>query len=386
MNLLQEFDLSATVLIERAIEQVGLEDFGHPGLSPEFFNMVDEINTSAQLTPLGRSAREHHLIHLLCNRLKIEEYSKLNPAVHDVPIRSPIIIVGLPRSGTTKLHRLLAKDPQFNFLALWQCFSPVPLSEHQDDLNARIGYADDFCREIAARSPDFFAAHPIYASEPDECHTLMQHSFMTEAVEAEMRLPDYIMRLSDANHRPMYEQHAHLIRTIAHAHSMPDAPWLLKGVYHGASLDILLSLHPNATVVYCHRDPVQTISSYASLVCNLRALLSDAVVPEQVGPEILHHLSTHLDRTMKVRDKIPTQQIVDVPYSEIVSDIWGVVEKIYGAAGLHLSLEGRLSMEQWDSCNPQHVLGVHKYDMRQYGLTAEMISNSCQSYREAFIL
>lgn len=376
--------LSATGLVERAKEHVGLEVFGTPDLAP-FYDMVEEINRSAALTPFGVAAREQHLHHLLCNRLRAAQYIKHNPQIDDYNIVSPVIIVGLPRSGTTKLHRLLARDPQFNVLPLWQCFSPVPASAANDELEARVQYAEGFCAEIAKRSPDFFSAHPIFSKEPDECHTLMQHSFMTEAVEAELSVPDYVRRLSRADHRPMYEQHASLIRVIAHAHALPEAPWLLKGVYHGSSLDIILSLHPEATVVYCHRDPVQTVASYASLVTNLRVLLSDAVVPTEVGPEILSHLSEHLSRTMTARHKIPAARIVDVPYAEIVDNVWGVIEKVYGRAGLNLSSSARESMEQWDNTNPQHVLGKHKYDAGEFGLSVDMIADSCRSYREAFI-
>lgn len=390
MSVLRSSDLANHIEADRLIEQscagTGLSNFGDPALDPPFFAMVDAINESAALTPQGAEGRRHHIKHLLSNRLKLNEYIRQNPNVTASEINTPIFIIGLPRSGTTKLHRLMAKDPQFNSTPLWECFSPIPALDGSDDRAERFGYADTFCRALADECPEFFAAHPIFADEPEECHALMQHSFQTESIEAELRIPDHIHWLSELDHTPMYEQHALILRVLGQVRQHPGRPWLLKGVYHAISLDIILALHPSAVIVHCHRDPVDTIASYASLICKMRTMLSDHVDPRQVGPEILAHWSFHLERALEVRDRVPNDRIIDVPYAEIVGDIRGVVEKVYHTAELQLSCEAVEKMTNWDDDNPQHKLGRHRYTAEEYGLSSGQIAEHCSSYRSRFIL
>jgi len=377
--------LDANQIIEQARAETGLSDFGAPQLDPPYFEMVDSINETAALTPEGAEGRRQHIKHLLANRLKLTEYLRRNQGIAEADIGTPIFIIGLPRSGTTKLHRLIARDSQFNTTPLWECFSPVPALDG-DDSHTRFNYADNFCHAMAETCPEFFAAHPIFAKEPEECHALMQHSFLTESIEAELRIPDHILWLSRLDHRPMYEQHALFLRVLGHARKRAEAPWLLKGVYHAISLEIILSLHPTAVIVHCHRDPVDTIASYASLIAKMRSMLSDDVKPGQVGPEILAHWSQHSSMAVEVRDRVPDDRIIDVPYSDIVHKVPSVVEKVYRKAGLELSASAIEAMNQWDSQNPQHSHGHHRYSAEEYGLSPEKIAEQCSAYRSRFIL
>jgi len=173
---------------------------------------------------------------------------------------------------------------------------------------------------------------------------------------------------------------------LGHARQRTSAPWLLKGVYHAISLDIILALHPNAVIVHCHRDPVDTIVSYASLISKMRAMLSDDVDPLQVGPEILGHWSLHMEKALQVRDWMSDDRIIDVQYADIVTDIQAVVEKVYRKAGLELSAPTVEKMTNWDDEHPQHKLGRHRYSAEEYGRSSEKIVEQCSSYWSRFIL
>lgn len=378
--------LSAMKLIEAARGTGGLGDFGEPALSPVLERMVQAINEEGRLSERGAAGRSQHMVHLLANRLRLTNMLKATPALATAPLGRLVVIVGLPRSGTTKMHRMLTRDEQFNTIMTWECLSPVPLSSDADERKMRMQIGEGFCNAFKTYFPEFYAVHPIEAHEPEEDMVLMQHSFLTESLDAEMRVPGFIEWLKSQDHAPMYRQFGLFLRALADQHGKVGQPWLLKGTYHGIYLDVLLKVFPDARIIYFHRDPVATIASYASLVSKMRRMLSDEVDNREVGQELLRYWSWHQHRMLQVRDSLPDGSILDVSYSDVVRSASSVAERMYEFAGLELTSTARAAMAAWETENAQHRHGKHEYVTTEYGITDAQIADACAEYRRRFII
>lgn len=377
--------LSAPQLIAAACAATGFDDFGEPPLSPVLDRMIQAINEEAYLTRFGSTARGEHIVHLLSNRLRLMETLRRRPELAQQPLGRLVIIVGLPRSGTTKMQRMMARDERFNTILAWECLSPVPLSDDPSERQQRIQIAESFCNAFKTNLPAFYAAHPIEAHEPEEDMVLMQHSFLTESLDAEMHIPGFIEWLKTQDHAPMYRQFGLFLRVLADQHGKVGQPWLLKGTYHGIHLDVLIEAFPGARIVYFHRDPVETIASYASLVSKMRHMLSDQVDNREVGQELLRYWSWHQHRMLQVRDSLPDGAVLDVAYPDIVRNAGEVAERMYAFAGIELTNQARAAMTDWEAGNAQHRHGKHEYVTTDYGITPEKIAESCFEYRRRFI-
>lgn len=375
--------LSVEQLVAAACGATGLSDFGEPPLHPALDHIVTGLNDEARLNVPGRAGREQALIGVLVNRLLLQARLTAQPDLLDDPVGTPVVVVGLPRSGTTKLQRMLAADRRLNSIKFWECLSPVPLSDSPDDVATRIGFATAYS-DALRQSPEFFAAHPVIPEEPEEEMVVMRHSLLNESLDAEVRVPSYIRWLQGQDRGPMYAQLAVFLRLLARQHDKIGDPWILKGTYHGAHLDTLLEHLPNARIVYCHRDPVQTIASYCSLVSKMRRLSSDDVDEHDVGQELMNFWPAHLEQTLAARARVPAENILDLAYTDIVADGLGAAERIYDFAGLELTEQARADLAGWNADNAQHKHGRHSYDVTDYGLTDELIAQACDQYRKQF--
>ena len=377
--------LSVADLIAAARAATGLEDFGEPSLSPVLDRVVQAINEEGRLSERGAAGRSQHMVHLLSNRLRLMDILRRRPALAEAPLGRPIVIVGLPRSGTTKMHRMITRDDRFNTIMTWECLSPVPLSDDPNERQARISIGEGFCNAFKTHFPVYYAAHAVEAHEPEEDMVVMQHSFLTESIDAEMHVPSFIEWLKTQDFEPMYRQFGLLLRVLADQHGKAGQPWLLKGTYHGIHLDVLLKVFPDARIVYFHRDPVDTIASYASLVSKMRHMLSDDVDNREVGQELLRYWSWHQNRMLQVRDALPAGTILDIGYPDIVRNAAKVAERMYEFAGIDLTDTARASMAAWEAENMQHRHGKHEYVTSDYGITSEQIATACAEYRRRFI-
>lgn len=378
--------LNTNEMIETACTSTGLKDFGDPPLFPALEVMVKSINEEANLTDFGAEMRRQKIIQLLVNRLLLSEMLKKQPELNETQLGPQLIIVGLPRSGTTKMLRMLCRDKRFNNIALWENAFPIPLSDSPDDRKKRIDFGQAFCDAVQQAAPGFYAVHPIDSEEPEEEMVLMHHSFLTEAIDAEMYVPTYQEWLQQQERRPMYKQLRTWLKVLANEHHKPNDPWILKGTYHGPYLDILLELFPEAKVVYSHRDPVDTISSYCSLVARLRSLLSDSVDKQAIGPEMLATWSSQQNNMMHARARADDSRILDLGYPDIVRNMSEIIERVYEFAGIELTDEVKATFAVWEQENAQHKHGKHEYKTEEFGISREDIAQSFKDYREEYIL
>ena len=383
-------DFSAnTLLAEASARAGGLDDFG-PGDYREALDVLAvALLDEAKLSDQGRALLREKLLGQLVNRLVLEEHCKRHPEILDQPIDDPLVIVGLPRTGTTLLQRTLAVDPQFSKAQWWETRYPVPLpGEAIEQPSQRIERARAEVAGMIEFLPQLLAIHPLDAEQPDEEFMLMEHSFLC-AMDAYVNVPSYTAWLDRQDQAQVYR---YLKRTLqflqwqqARRGTAPGRRWLLKSPQHLHTVELLFEVFPRAQVVLTHRDPGKTIPSLASFIHTLWQLYSDQVDPRAVGGQWNERMARALKHTMQVREGMPVGRFLDVRFEDTLNDPLGVVERIYAFAGLDLDADSRAAMQRWLADNGREKRASHQYSAEQFGLDEARLARDYAEYRRRHI-
>ncbi|HWY75208.1 MAG TPA: sulfotransferase, partial [Verrucomicrobiae bacterium] len=232
---------------------------------------------------IGKLALKNDVVRILCNRLLLEQDRQLYPGIAEQQIRQPLFIVGLPRSGTTLLHTLLAADPAHRVPSTWEVMSPSPPSA--ENRKQRIRRANRDLAMLRWLAPTFESVHATGAELPQECVSLISPTFMSDQFDTMYNIPSYRTWFFRQDLRPAYEYHRRFLQHL----QFPRSPerWILKAPAHMFAARALLSIYPDAKFVQLHRDPIEAVASVSSLVTILRRVFSDMVDPVQVGKDAM---------------------------------------------------------------------------------------------------
>jgi hypothetical protein len=358
-------------LIRDAVRATGCDDFGpEPFLAP-MRRVIDALEREAHLTWLGRTIARNELLRVLRNRLGLVAARRAHPEIARVAVHQPIVVVGLPRTGSTILHDILACDPAHRAPLTWECNEPCPAPEASTfESDPRIAASDAELAGVDRLLPGFKAMHPMGARLAQECVVLMQQTMCSVLFHNEYRVPSYQDWLDDPafDWRPVYAFHREQLQHLQWRCARER--WVLKTGAHMWSLDALLETYPNACVVQTHRDPVKVATSYASLTTLVRAMSSDAVDPREVAADWTPRLALALERAIDVRDsgRFAPERFYDVHFRSFLADPLAVVEGIYRHFGLELSGDAADRMRRFVDENPQGKHGMHRYAPAEYGL------------------
>lgn len=377
--------LGSDALMEAARAASGLVEFGDLGFVDRLDRYLDALRREARLSETGVAAEQGQLTRLLINRLRVHDALTRNPDAAKETVTDPVVIIGMPRSGTTKLHRLLARDDGFQILPLWKILNPVPLTPSGEP-DTRVEVADQFVGMLHQLSPTFAAAHPMDAREPDEEEFLMEQVFLSFAAFYLARVPSYQEWALKQDFDPWYRELHQILQYLQHTDGTAGKPWLLKAPSHTGHMDKIFQYFPNATVVHCHRDPQATVPSLCGLIRAARSLYSDSIDLPELGDWALDHWPAQFDIYLEQRERWEARgkTFIDVAYPDLVADAMPIAEDIYAASGRPLSAEARRRMRAWQDDNPQHKHGRHRYDLDEYGLTPARIDDSFATYRTRF--
>ena len=356
--------IRAVDLINTAKRRCGLDDFGGGDFFEGLSRLLDSCQREAQLNLVGRIVLRADLMRTLCSRLFIQRDRKAYPGIMRQEIREPLFIVGLPRSGTTLLHTLLALDPGHRVPLTWEVMTPSPPT--CDNEKRRIQRAISSCNCFNWLAPTFHHVHPVGAELPQECVSLMAPTFMSDQFDAMYYVPSYRAWFFRQDLRPAYEYHRHFlqhlqVRQIARR-------WVLKAPTHMFALPTLLAVYPDALFVQTHRAPLDAMASVSSLITILRRVFSDAVDPLTVCLEAIDYWSKTLERFLRERDRLADDRICDVNYIEIRQDPLAVVRRIYAYFGWSLSQHAEQRMRRTLASQPKERYRRHRYDLSQFGV------------------
>ncbi|MEX2255059.1 MAG: sulfotransferase [Acidimicrobiia bacterium] len=384
------FEVDA-VVAEAARRTGGLDDFGEgPFLEPMGL-FLDSLQREARLNELGRLiARERILLHTV-NRLDYVEDRKRFPAIAEERIVAPVFIIGFPRTGTTILHDILAQDPDSRAPLTWETMFPSPPPEAATfDTDPRIEQCAATlpnAKTETERDRKFRAMHPMGATLSQECVTMMGESMCTPLFHNQFRVPsfeDWVDTEADWSH--VYAFHERQLQHLQW-HNHRDR-WVLKTGAHMWGLEHLLRTYPDARIVFTHRDPVKSVTSYASLTTLVREAGSDEVDQFEIAQDWIARLDRVIAHAMEVRDAGPYPQATfyDMQFSDFVADQFAVVRDIYAAFDLPMTDEGAARMQAFIADNPKGKHGLHLYTPEEYGIDPDIVRETFRPYIERFDL
>lgn len=378
--------LQVQELLQAARERApGLENFGDDNYQQALEVLTQALNTEAKLSPAGIAMMRERLVGQLVNRLIMEDYFQRFPEIVQIEIEDPLVIVGLPRTGTTMLQRTLAVDPRFYSAAWWETRYPAPLvGEGPQDCANRIAMAKAEVVQTIEAIPQILSIHPMSATLCDEEFMLMEHSFLC-AMDAYADVPSYTDWLDQQDQRPVYMQLKKMLQFLQwqkhHRGEAQGQRWLLKAPQHLHTLEILLSVFPQAQVILTHREPAQTIPSMASMAHTLWQIYSDQPDPRSAGRQWNSRMARGIHHTMQVRDQEDAKRFLDIHFADTVAQPMEVLEKVYQFAGLSFTDKARADAMQWLNSNGREKRAGHDYSLETFGLSDQQMQADYAQYR-----
>ena len=370
---------SADELEDGAHAATGLDDFGSSYYREGLDRTVHALNTEAELNDLGRVMQHATISNALIQRLKIIDAYKAHPEIADEVVKGPIVILGLPRTGTTALGQLISADPQFRFLRTWESQAPTPppetATQHSDP---RIAQAAEGIAMIEQMFPDFLATTNAEPEGATECQDLMGMSFRTFHFDGVVRVPGYVDWLMGCDMSPTYTFHRDVLKLLQW-HCKPNL-WQLRTPVHMFALDAFVEVYPSAKFLWSHRDPAKVLGSVCSLIAYIRSWSSDHQDLVELGAEQLSWWVEGIRRATDFRRRFGNDRFVDVSFAELQTDPVNTVGRSYAQLGLTFGDAARASVQKWaDGHKPGHR-GTHIYDLADYGLTPEQVRAAFSDY------
>lgn len=382
---IRPWSLRPEVLLERARRRSGLADFGDPWFRDPLERLTGALESDAALSTLGRMIAQGDLVRLLENRLHLVDTLQHNPEIEAAPVRAPIFVLGLPRTGTTILHELLAQDPANRVPMTWEVMHPWPPPERATfDSDPRIARLDKHLAGVDRLIPGFQKMHPMGATLPQECVAITAHDFASMIFSTTHRVRGYQAWLEGADLRPVYVSHRRWLQYFQW--KCAAERWVLKSPGHLWSLDALLSIYPDARIVQTHRDPLRVVASLASLAALLRSMSSDDVDPRAIGAEWAPRLAAGLDAAMRTLDAaaLPPERVFHIQFREFIGREIDTVRALYTHFGLDLRPEAEERMRRFLAANPRDKHGAHQYTLAATGLDAATERRRFAAYVERY--
>jgi hypothetical protein len=376
-------------LLQSARKAAGLEDFGSEPFVEPMRVLLDSLR-AAPLNDLGVMILRGMLLRSLVQRLRTQHWCTEHPEILDEEIEGPIVVVGMMRSGTTLLQRVLAADPRFTCAYGWEVGEPAPRpgwdpsapDPRIPDAEAREGQTRTFAAEI-------FAIHPTYVHEAEEEIVFLADAFLSHVPEASCNVPRYRSWIDGQDFAPAYRWLRRMLQLLQWQKRQRGErvrAFVLKTPAHLGYLDLLLAEFPDAHLVHAHRDPLDVIPSGASLNATLWRTHCDDVDPHEVGRQWIERMGWSCDRALESRDRIPSARVTDVAFSDSVADPIGTSGRVLGAVGLELDGEAVTAMEAWIAQDrKRESLPTHRYTAEDFGLSEAQIRERFAAYTERFL-
>jgi hypothetical protein len=377
--------LDPETLMARAARRTGLHDFGDDAFRDPLRRLVHSLEHEAELTLLGRLIARTDLVRLLENRLHMTAEHRRHPEIAAAPIERPLFILGLPRTGTSILHELLAQDPANRVPMTWEAMHPWPPPERATyESDPRIAQVEKHYAGVDRLIPNFKSMHPMGALLPQECVALTAHDFASMVFTPTYRIPSYQAWLDAADLHGVYAAHRRQLQYLQWR--CPGERWVLKSPGHLWALDALLDVYPDARIVQTHRDPLKVVASLTSLVTMLRSMTSDRIDPLEIGAEWTALLAAGLERSIAVRARrLPEgPRVLDVHFAELMRDEIGTVRRIYEHFGLALGADAEARMRRFLAANAHDKHGAHRYTLAPSGLDAAVERRRYAAYQHRF--
>jgi hypothetical protein len=378
--------LSADEMIQAARRRSGTDDFGATDFYPPMQTFIEACVAEADLSLVGRMATRWDTLRFLTNLLRLREAERAAPKILDEPIAAPVFITGLPRSGTTFLHRLMMEDAEVAAPRVWQTIQPYPTKADRRR-DGRVGRVATQLRAFERLAPEFRALHPLEATSPQECSEITAHVFRSLRFDTTYHIPSYRRWLDGEGHTPAYQFHKRFLQHLQHQRpaGRPAPRWVVKCPDHLFALDAIRAVYPDARLVFVHRDPVKVLLSVAKLTEVLRDPFTRHIDRPAIGRQ---ESARWFEGTAHMIAAGETggfaHPICHVHYLDLIADPLATVQSVYRQVGMEMSeaTEGRI--EDTVKARPGGGYGPRDYRFADHGLDAGIERDKFRGYMMHF--
>lgn len=374
--------LAPADLLATAAARTGLDDWGDDGFRERLEVLCAALRDEAGLSDVGVAVVFEQLVGNLVNRLRLEALIAEHPEITGVPVERPIIICGLPRTGTTHLHNLIAADPDLRHLPYWESLEPFPAPDEETEAPRRERCAAGL-ELIDASMPDFKRMHEMTVDHAHEEIQLLANDISGMLFETTYYVPSFAAHYKGHDQRPSY---AYLKRSLQALQWLRGGTrWILKSPQHLEQFPALAETFPDATFVVTHRDPVEVTQSMVTMIAYAARMATRDPDPEKLGRYWLGRVEDLFDGCLRDRDVLPADQSIDVRFDDFMADEEATIARIYDLAGQPFGASAREAMAQFRRDHPRGRHGSVAYDAADVGLDPSEIAERLAGYRARFV-
>jgi Sulfotransferase family len=379
-------------LLAAARARTGLDEYGEPTFREPLAVLLEAFERDARLSALGRISARGLVLQLLANRLRIEDLFRRHPEIEQEPIARPIIIAGLPRTGTTHLHNLISEDPSLRSLPYWESLEPVPdprEAASADGRDPRVARCERALAMVHRVMPLFPLMHEMTAEARHEEIQLLAIAFSTMLFESSYYVPSYAAWYKKSDQRPAYRYLRRCLQALqwhdraAGARAGPKR-WVLKSPQHLEQQAALIEIFPDATFVQTHRDPLRITASLCTMIAYGNRMNARRVDPVAVGRYWAARTEDLLRGSITGRAALPPDQVIDVHFKQFMKDDVATAERVLAFAGHPMSDEARARIRAFMDANPRGKHGTIDYRLADVGLDAAERRAALRFYSDHF--
>jgi hypothetical protein len=377
--------LDVDELLEKAAAKAGSAEFGDDWFREPLDVLVTSLNTEADLSALGLELTRRRLTALLVDRLRLRAVQRAHPEVLDVEVRVAAEICGLPRTGSTLLHRLLASSPKLTSTLSWEVAYPIPFPGEGPDAPERKRRAQERMRVFADLSPDFGDIHTVVWDGPEEDVILLDRTFVSMSFDTFYWVPGYGDWLRAADQGKAYGELREWLQVLQWQDAArAGRPWVLKSPHHLTAVDTVLDTFDGCKIVMTHRSPVNAVPSFASMVRTMSAQYSESVDSFHIGQYWSGRFATTLRSFAAARAARP-ERFVDVQFADTVREPTAVAHRVLGELGLRPDAADDAAFEAYVEGNRAERHGSHSYTPQDFGLSEEQLARDFAFYTEVYL-
>jgi Sulfotransferase family len=386
---MSEFDNVATPddVLKLAAQRTGLTETESDSWRDGLAIMLDDLNNSPAFTPYGRERVLEDATGALGRRLQIHAYTQAHPEVLEAPVQRPLIVLGMPRTGTTVISYLLDRDPARRSLLHWQCVDPIPPASTETlRTDPRCVALLEEQRKILemVKQANVPLPHWEDADGPTEDMFIHNQDFKGLSWDSFLSNSRYYKWLfEETDMTSTYEYQKRYLQVLQ---STAPGTWSLKMPSHSVHIDTLLKVFPDARLVWAHRDPYKATGSLANLwkLPKGMVLQPDAIDLDAMGRDAMDQMRYHVERPLRARDRIGDERFFHMYYHEMMRDPMDVMRRIYEWADDPLTAETEARMQNWLAAHPQDRFALNTYSLDQYGLTVQQLEPVFAEYLDTF--
>lgn len=371
----------AETMMASAAEFQQLDDYGDDYFKQGLTKLIETYDQNV-VDDFGRNKIYNRVLKLLAARLRITEAQKRHPEIAAEKIIKPMLLTGLPRTGTSALFNLISSDPAARALLQWETHYPDPIDGlAEGEMDPRRKKLIDKIEAQRAQNPDFDKIHFASADTPEECVLLHALDFNGVQLGFECMLEPYESFHQQSDLLPMYRYYTDLLKMLQWRE--PGERWLLKAPAHMWGLDSLVEVMPDVCVLWGHRNPLQvipSISSLTSLAARMYAGNMPSLANEKLGPIVMEFYARSLERGMATRKTLDAARFFDYRFKDFVNDPMALVSDCYSFFDIEMSAEVKSRLQAHIDANPKGKHGKHEYNYQKFGLSEAMILDRFDFY------